>query len=182
MVKKIAFALAAIGISSAAFAGHPGDTVIAPTGINLMAPDSVGVWAIGLEALYMEPTNSQFQYVDRRSTGTVPQTNDNKSVNNSHDWGGTIDVAYMFPGNSRDVKLSYTSLHMSDSSSTSIVNNTALYTLRSPFGSPNTITDAKGSSDYDYDSADLVFGQWIRIGDRLVVHPFGGLRWAEIDM
>lgn len=186
MVKKIAFALAAIGISSAAFAGHPGDAVIAPTGINLMAPDSVGVWSVGLEALYMTPTNSDFQYTSVVTTGVPTSTASNKSVNNSSDWGGTIDVAYMFPGNSRDVKLSYTHLDM-DNSSTSNTYNTNASTLVSPFGAgvgaaANTIDGAKGSSDQNYNSVDLVFGQWVRIGDRLDLHPFGGLRYSSIDV
>lgn len=182
MVKKIAFALVAIGISSAAFAGHPGDAVIAPTGINLMAPDSVDVWSVGLEALYMEPTNSDFQYTSVVTTGVPTSTASNKSVNNSADWGGTIDIAYMFPGNSRDVKLSYTHLDMDDSSTTNTYNTNAS-TLVSPFGSGiNTIDGAKGSSDQNYDAVDLVFGQWVRIGDRLDIHPFGGLRYASVGV
>lgn len=183
MVKKIAFALAAIGLSSAALAGHPGDTVVAPTGVVLIAPDSVGVWAVGLEALYMQPTNADFQYVQINDISAPSATNSNKSVHNEHDWGGTIDVTYMFPGNSRDVRLAYTHLDMDDSSTKSI--NSALEAMTDPFGvtgfgvTPDT---AKGTSDYDYDAIDLVFGQWIRICDRLDLHPFGGLRWASVDM
>lgn len=183
MVKKIAFALAAIGISSAAFAGSYKDQVVAPVGVNLIAPDSVGVWSIGLEALYMEPTNADFQYAQVNDGSTPTAHNKNKSVNGSHDWGGTIDVAYMFPGNSRDVKLSYTHLHMDDNSgSTSTINNGNSISSPFSFGNFNDpIETAKGRSDYDYDSIDLVFGQWIRIGERVDLHPFGGLRWSKID-
>jgi hypothetical protein len=182
MVKKIAFALAAIGISSAAFAGHPGDAVVAPTGVNLIAPDSVGVWTVGLEALYMEPTNSDFQYAQVNDNSLPTNTFHNKSTNSTHDWGGTIDVDYMFPGNSRDVKLSYTHLHMDDNSGSVSTVGTGS-SLNEPFGvSPQNFDGARGSSDNDLDAVDLVFGQWIRIGERVDLHPFGGLRYASIDM
>ena len=182
MVKKIAFALAAIGISSAAFAGHPGDAVVAPTGVNLIAPDSVGVWTVGLEALYMEPTNADFQYAQVDDNSTPTNTFKNKSTNPSHDWGGTIDVDYLFPGNSRDVKLSYTHLHM-DNNDGSVSTVGTTNSLSEPFGiAPVNFDGAKGSSDNDLDAVDLVFGQWIRIGERVDLHPFGGLRYASIDM
>jgi hypothetical protein len=182
MVKKIAFALAAIGLSSAAFAGHPGDAVVAPIGVNLIAPDSVGVWSVGLEALYMEPTNSSFQYAQVEDLSAPASTSKNKSVSGDHEWGGTIDVDYMFPGNSRDVKLAYTHLDMDNGSHVNV--NSALQALDDPFGiSPAIDADsARGHSDYDYDAVDLVFGQWIRVCDRLDLHPFGGLRYASIDM
>jgi len=191
MVKKIAIALAAIGVSSAAFAGGYKDQVVAPVGVNLIAPDSVGVWSIGLEALYMEPTNADFQYAQVSNGASPTSTQSNKSVNSSHDWGGTIDVAYMFPGSSRDVKLSYTHLHMDDNSAnTNIVGQPTASSITNPFTDRTTIgplgdlsdyEHANGTSDYDYDSIDLVFGQWIRIGERVDMHPFGGLRWSQID-
>lgn len=179
MLKKIALALSAVGFSSLALAGHPGDAVVAPAGVNLIAPDSVGVWSVGLEALYMEPSNSEFQYA-QISNGASPVTSlTNKTVDNEHDWGGTIDIAYMFPGNSRDVKLSYTHLDMDDSSNASTVGTTS--TIENPFTGSTSYNAAKGSSDYDYNAVDLVFGQWIKIGERVDLHPFGGLRYAGLD-
>jgi hypothetical protein len=178
MVKKIAFALAAVGLSCAAFAGHPGDAVVGPTGVNLIAPDSVGVWSVGLEALYMQPTNSEFQYAQSSDGSTPVSTRRNQNVDNGHDWGGTIDLAYMFPGSSRDVKLAYTHLNMDDSDNTTAASGGTLF---NPFDT--TQSDAAyGKSQYDYDAIDLVFGQWIKIGDRVDLHPFGGLRYASVDM
>ena len=182
MTKRITLALAMIGLSASAFAGAPGNQVAMPSGINLIAPDSVGVWSFGIEALYFEPANNEYQYGSFNSdTTTSPAVNKNKSTGNSYDWGGTVDATYMFPGNSRDVKLSYTHLDFSDSSTTSIGANQSFNTPNSTdFGAAAT-GSAKGTQDNDVDSVDLVFGQWIRIGQRVDLHPFGGLRYAQID-
>ena len=128
----------------------------------------------------MEPTNSDFQYAQIDDGSSPTNTHTNKSTNPSHDWGGTIDVDYMFPGNSRDVKLSYTHLHMDDNSGSASTVGTS-NTINSPFGYTGA-DGARASSDNDLDAVDLVFGQWIRIGERVDLHPFGGLRYASIDM
>jgi len=180
MFKKISIVLVSIGMSSAVFAGSYKDQVVAPVGVNLIAPDSVGVWSMGLEALYMAPTNADFQYASVSNNATPTTSFNNKSLDPEHDWGGTIDVAYLFPGQSRDVKLSYTRLHLDDSHSTII---SAPNVLSNPFNiGANDADDAVADSDYDYDAVDLVFGQWVRVGERVDLHPFGGLRWANIDM
>jgi hypothetical protein len=181
MTKRITLALAMIGLSASAFAGAPGNQVAMPTGVNLTAPDSVGVWSFGIEALYVKPANNQFQYgqLNTDTTATIP-TFKNKSVSNDHEWGGTVDMTYMFPGSSRDVKLSYTHIDFSNSSNTTVGANQSF-----DAGDFNNAFDtegdyAKGSQDTDVDSVDLVFGQWIRIGQRVDLHPFGGLRYADI--
>ncbi len=172
-----------IGLSASAFAGAPGNQVAMPTGVNLIAPDSVGVWSFGIEALYAKPSNNQFQYgqLVTDPTSDFPSVK-NKSVSSDHDWGGTVDMTYMFPGSSRDVKLSYSHIDFNNSSNT-VVGANQLFAL--PIGDLDDLAGAgdtaKGSQDTDVDAVDLVFGQWIRIGQRVDLHPFGGLRYAAID-
>jgi len=178
MTKRITLALAMIGLSASAFAGAPGNQVAVPSGINLMAPDSVGVWSFGIEALYFEPANNEYQYGSLNPNTTVnPTNNKNKSVGTGYDWGGTVDATYMFPGNSRDVKLSYTHIDFDDSKTTTVGAN---QTFNTPFSTDLAENDtAKGKQQNDVDSVDLVFGQWIRIGQRVDLHPFGGLRYTN---
>lgn len=191
MLKQLSIGLALLGLTSSVFAGSYKDQVMAPVGVNLVAPDSEGVWSVGLEALYMQPTNADFQYAQTTqvAVGPAPQNNidyKNKSVSSDFNWGGTIDIAYLFPGNSRDIKIAYTYLHMDNNKGHDSVIGDQNGVIINPFGitfpnDTNTIT-AKGRSDYDYDSADLLFGQWFRIGSVVDIHPFAGLRWAEIDL
>src|SRR3990167_7960497 len=128
MTKSITLALAMIGLSSVALAGAPGNNMVVPTGTPVIAPDSTGTWSFGLEALYMQ-SNTNFQYA--AVTNTDPVTGfteqDNQSVSNDWNWGGEVDVSYIFPGSSRDVSASYTYLNQ-DGGNDSIV---------SPAGSAN---------------------------------------------
>jgi len=179
MTKRITLALAMIGLSATAFAGGYKDQVAMPTGVNLIAPDSVGVWSFGIEGLYVEPANDQYQYegLNVDTTNTNFPYNQNQSVSNDHDWGGTIDATYMFAGNSRDVKLSYTHIRWDNSSRTVLGANQSF----ADTGLNGEGDIARGSQEHNYDSVDLVFGQWIRIGERVDLHPFGGLRYADIQ-
>jgi len=197
---KMTIALAMLGLSAAAFAGAPGNQVVAPSGVNLIAPDSVGVWSIGLEAMVVQPTNNQFTYAKSEASAfsvgpglsfNYANRARNQSVDPKWQWGGTIDLTYMFPGSSRDVKLAWTHLFDQTSSNRTTIGDNG----DGLFGADRTITPAgivalplvlpgataKGTENTEYNAVDLVFGQWIKIGDRLDLHPFGGLRWAQVD-
>lgn len=166
MFKKTLVSLAMIGASASAFAGMPKDQVVMPTGVNLLAPDSAETWMIGLEALYVRVAGSNITYAQSGNASVPVQTIDNEILKSSSQFGGTIDLGYMFPTNSRDIQLVYTHLDTADSAH-----------------SPNFFFDGvTGHSRYDYNAGDVVVGQWIRIGDRVDLHPFAGLRYASIDM
>jgi hypothetical protein len=178
MTKRITLALAMIGLSATAFAGSPGDNMVAPTGINLVAPDSVGTWSFGLEALYMEP-GTDFQYAQEQDLDSA-SNNDfhNKTVGNHYNWGGEADIDYMFAGSSRDVMLSYTYMHFNNSDD--ITDSDDVDPIAGVGGSARD--RATAGSDQTLNQVDLTFGQLVRIGDRLDVHGFGGLRFADIDV
>ncbi|MFN7096399.1 MAG: Lpg1974 family pore-forming outer membrane protein [Gammaproteobacteria bacterium] len=173
---KITLALAMIGLSAAAFAGAPGNQMVAPTGTPVIAPDSTGTWSFGLEALYMM-SNTNFQYA---TVADGAGTNHNQSVNGDWNWGGEADISYMFPGSSRDVAVSYT--YLNQDGGTDHTNGTA-GTLSGVLGSGflNDPTEAEGSVDQTLNEATLTFGQLLTVGDRLSLHPFGGVQFADID-
>lgn len=167
MLKKVSVALLGLGFSAIALAGAPKDQVVMPTGINLLAPDSVGSWMVGLEALYAKSTSPNFLYFAPSDFSVPVSTIKNKSVDNDSHWGGTADFSYMFPGQSRDLKFVYTHLETPDSSSTGDV-----------FG---LFDSSRGHIRQTYNAVDGVLGQWVRIGNRVDLHPFGGLRYANIN-
>lgn len=166
MLKKIFLGMVISGISISAFAGAPKDLIAMPTGVNLLAPDSAGTWALGVEALYVRASGSDLQYAINLNGSTPVQTIHDQTVNQTSHWGGTIDFDYLFPGSSRDLKFIYTHIEMPDSS----------------YGSDFLFNETKGHVRDNYNAGDILFGQWIRIGERVDLHPFAGLRYASIDM
>jgi len=173
-MKKITLVLAMMGLSTIALAGAPGNNMVAPTGTPVIAPDSTGMWSVGLEALYMD-SNTNYQYADVTGTdGAGNFTQDNQSVTNNWNWGGEVDVSYMFPGSSRDVSASYTYLNFNNSDTVNGVDNVNGFILAGQ-------DSAKGISDVTLNGATLTFGQLLTVGDRLSLHPFGGLQFADID-
>lgn len=180
MTKRITLALAMIGLSSMALAGAPGNNMVAPTGTPVIAPDSTGTWSFGLEALYME-SNTNFQYAsaDAGLNGSGFDQINNQSVTNDWNWGGEADISYMFPGSSRDISASYTYLNQDNSDNVSGTPGTLVGTLG--IGSAYNTDSVYGETDQTLNAATLTFGQLLTVGDRVSLHPFGGLQFADID-
>lgn len=192
MFKKLTVCLLAVLGSASALAAH-GDDMALPTasGVNLMAPHQEGSWSFGVQANYFEP-NYDFNYANSVDTEQVsPSVFDNKvySVDPDYEWGWGVDVTYHFPGEGRDVTASFTQLNTSESDH----GNTATDDADSFTGSGPIFNDdldnsigqsydqVSGHVDADYDAVDLTFGQVITIGDRIMLHPFAGGRYADID-
>lgn len=185
MMRQISFALVSLGLSTTVLAGMPSNTMVVPTpaGINLIAPDSTGAWTFGLEALYVQPTGSNFQYARVNNSSASVNKSTNYAVDPSFAWGWAGDITYHFAGNSRDVMLGYTHVNSDDNDSLSASGSESIsppdFAGESLADDPNQAT---ADSDYHYDAVDLVFGQQITIGQHLLVHPFGGLRYARVKL
>ncbi|NNM58329.1 MAG: hypothetical protein HKM04_00730 [Legionellales bacterium] len=181
MLKRITIALGLLGCSALAFAGAPGNSMVAPlpTGVDLEAPDSLGAWSFGITALYVQPIGGDLQYAQIVDGNAIS----NKSVQPGNAWGGEADITYHFAGTSRDVSLGYTHLD-SDSTAKSGIGHLETIDEGFLFGGEELSSDpdvAKGEMDQDYNSADLTFGQQLLVGNRLVLHPFIGVRYADIS-
>lgn len=183
MYKKASFVMGTLFFSSAILAGHPGDNVIAPIGVNLIAPSSQSFWTIGVEALYAEPSNANFQYAAVQTAGAPSSTYDNKTVSPDYSLGGEFDVTYHFADSSRDVEVAVTHLEMDDSDDVSTQSGSQ--SLQEPFGVTGGILSnpnyAEGSVDNDIDAVDIVFGQTFNIGQAVTMRPFGGVRYADLE-
>ncbi len=195
MIKKISVGLLALaGVSGSAFAGHVEDVTLpaAPAAINVTAPVQQGSWSFGLEALYQQTDNSDFQYAIVEGGTDANEVNRTKTVDPDHHWGGHADVTYNFAGNGRFVTLGYTHLDTDDSNSTAVAAGNNQGPTRSFIRDPLNLgvllpsvdgnwDTARGKQDDDYDAVDLVFGQRIDVGQRVQLKPYGGLRYADID-
>ncbi|MFN7098470.1 MAG: Lpg1974 family pore-forming outer membrane protein [Gammaproteobacteria bacterium] len=173
MKTKLFLVWTALAFSATAMAGAPGNAMVAPKGTLLIAPSSTGIWSIGGEALYMQQ-GSEYRYGDI-GQGTPDQQN--LAAGGAWNWGGELDVTYLFPSSSRDVRFAYTYLGLS---STDSANAPGLITPF-VFFAPLDANSAKAENDETLNQADLVFGQWMHIGNRVGLHPFGGLRYANLD-
>lgn len=187
MTKQITLALAALGLSATALAGHPANAMMplpVSNDINLTAPYQEGMWSFGVEALYWEAANNDLNYaIATVGTGTANVTTRVRSVEPKYDFGWRADVSYHFPGNGRDVNLSYTHFHSDESSNTRRDGTTTVLgsVNSSILPTPTNFETARGVSDDDYDAVDLTFGQKIDVGQRVRLHPFAGIRYADID-
>jgi hypothetical protein len=100
--------------------------------------------------------------------------------------GFTVDATYHFENSKRDVKLAFTHVEMNDGGSTHLSNGQS---FADGFGLiPSTpparsvdIDRIRGETNQDYNAIDLVFGQSIQIGSRVEIHPFAGLRFADLN-
>jgi len=187
-MKRIIIALSCIGLSTSVLAGSYKDQVVAPVGVNLVAPETTGLWTIGFQANYVQASGNEFTYGQLAPVvATSSRTFDRQTVSNHSEWGGSIDIDYKFAQSSRDVKLSYTFYDLDNAKTTQVGNNQQLIAPINLNGGvfPFTVllngSNAKGSVDNDLDAVDLVFGQSIKVGDRVGLHPFAGLRWAYIS-
>lgn len=185
-MKKITLILASLGLLSvsSAFAGHLKDAVVGPTGIDLVALDTSPAWAFGFEGQDVMMTNHQYTFGQVFPPFALnARDHDNKTVGPHPEWGGSIDIDYLFAGSSRDIKFAYTQLDADDGKSVTVP-ATSIMTTAQPLGFPTFVAPdgtAKGIVEDDIMAADLVFGQMFSIGDRVDMHPFAGVRWVDME-
>jgi hypothetical protein len=171
----------------AASAPSPADNIPAPAAVDLNVADSNGAWIFGIEALYAK-TNANYTYTQRDKTvsdidPTILSSSPIKT-GSGNNWGGTATIGYIFPHTARDISLSYTYLDVSNNSSVHADMNNPQDWIRVP-----VMTDggwyiyqknAKDTLDQRLNAVDLTVGQSFHINDRVDLHPFVGLRYANI--
>ncbi|MFN7096398.1 MAG: Lpg1974 family pore-forming outer membrane protein [Gammaproteobacteria bacterium] len=167
-----------------AYAGAPGNNMVPPSGVALIAPSTPGMWTVGLEATMLMPID-KFQYMQ----AVLPQPDGstifhNESVDNQPGFGWGVNVGYQFANTGRDITVAFMTDNTGDSEAYSVPVGTILY---GPNGrsNPLQITDggnAVGTADYRYRAADLTMGQLFTIGQRVTLHPFAGLRYAYLSV
>lgn len=194
MSKKLTAILLLSGLSSlsvnafAASAPSPADYIPAPAAVDLNVADSNGAWIFGLEALYAK-TNANFTYTQRDQLAsdidpTVVSSSPLK-IGSNYNWGGTATIGYIFPHSTRDISLSYTYLDFNSSNTVHANPNDDLDWIRVPVKSDPGWwyihqKDVKDTLDQRVNAVDLTVGQLFHVGDRVDLHPFVGVRYANI--
>lgn len=182
MLKKTTLALFALSLSSAALAGTVGNPAAIPTGTPLLAFENSSFWSIGLEYLYVKSSSPEYQYAQIISNSSPVNTLSNQTVDAGFHSNFELDATYHFSGTDRDVTLAYVHADMEDSNTSTLIGGA---TFAEPFGllpgRRDFVNEIKGASVQLYNGTDFVFGQHMHIGQVFDIHPFGGLRYADLN-
>jgi hypothetical protein len=181
-IKRLSLALVALGLSAPAFADS-----------TVLVPSQHGGFKIGVDALYLRPTNTHLDY----ATVVTTQANFaggydyNKSVTPSFDWGVYAQIGYLFPCTSNDLTLGYTYLRTNDSdelaapapsvNGTTATSNGAVSVMPLSFLANDGFASAEAKAKFTMNVADLETGQRFTTGS-YDMRMFAGLRYAKIDV
>lgn len=199
MKKQLTLGLIALGLASgSALAGTPAKNVLLPKAHNILVtvPEQNGHWDFGLEFLLWQPTNSDLQYAVQRSEqqGAGSSFSHNyfrtKEVSGDHEWGFRLDGTYHMPTQGKDIEMDW--VHFTDgrvhkTSDVGRLGDGDSFAVNIPWDylAP-TLTETQpfdyvhAVQEYDYDHFDAIFGQKMRVGHRVVLHPYAGARFIDI--
>ncbi len=180
-----------VSIAAVTMAASLGAYAALPTGaapFQVVVPNMKSGIEFTLEGLYLQPTNSDFDYATSivSSSGSSSTATNISTVDPDYDLGFRIGLGYIFPDSGNDVQASWT--HFSHNNTDSInFGNGSTFDVITRAGSEytsndNSVTNLAVSSDADfkYDAVDLDVGQYISVGTRLQTRLFAGLRYAQV--
>jgi hypothetical protein len=183
-MKKLAMALATLGLSCGAFAAFPGATD--PTLINI--PDLSGGFVFGIMMDYLQPSpsNGDLDYASLNTLSPLLKSS-LADVVPGYQWGFGFNLGYVFPDTGNDLNISYSHLETTDTQNVfsnnihtiSAINPTFLFFGGVPLMSNLTI--AMDRAEYNINQVDLTLGQMINVGCRVRLHPNVGFRIAQIE-
>ena len=179
-----------------AHAGHIDDAFME---VPVTIPQQIGKWVFGLEALYIKRANDDFHYASTTTINGTPTafTNSDRHVVCPHfEWGSELDISYYFVGDGRFAHFAWERVcghgHGDKTGSSSLILAGPAVMMPAGIGTaptqflPNGLGATVGwnkisaKSDNDYNAVDFVFGQRMYFANRVVLAPFGGLRYASI--
>ena len=170
-IKRLSLALVALGLSAPAFADS-----------TVLVPSQHGGFKVGIDALYLRPSNSDLNY----ATVVLPPdgfftagSQRNSFVDPAYDWGFYAQIGYLFPCTGNDLTLGYTYLR-SDETDSVIAGSGATIAVVPFLGAIFPGGSATGKSEFDLNVADLEGGQRFTTGS-YDMRMFAGLRYANID-
>lgn len=197
MKLKTPIAITLLTCSAVSYAGHPAEDNSLPLKPPVTIPQQIGSWSIAIEGLYLRPANGDYEYALTIGDSTISGINTTENIeankvsalNPEYDWGGRLDVKYLFPGNGRDINVVWTHFHHDDVSHRNRIDGAIMLSRDLQIATPETgnlFTNgwdtARSKSTNHYNSVDLVWAQRMDFGRRVTLRAFGGARYADIDM
>lgn len=170
-LKKTAVAVLAFG-SSAVFAGTMGP-VCTPGNVTIPCPRTA--WDFGAQALYLQSTHTNVDYV-----GTIVNGNGAESylhVNNPWGWGFMIEGSYHF-NTGNDLNLNWYHLDVSGNNSFLIGSGQSFVDVWGDNWAPGAGVSTNASNRWD--AINLEFGQHVNFGEFVNVRFHEGVEYAHI--
>lgn len=181
-IKRLSLGLIALGLSASAFANSA-----------VLLPSQHGGFKVGIDALYLRPTNNGLDYA---TTITFPTNyplgfERNATIDPSYDWGFYAQVGYLFPCTGNDITLGYTYLNSNNHDSvvappavggtpTGIISVFPLSDLAETDTTIGEFGSAEGTAAFTLKVIDLEAGQRFTTG-AYDMRMFAGLRYAHIN-
>ena len=193
--KLLLVGITTLGLSSVAFANGGGF-------INNTQSTSAqnGYWSIGVEGLYLKPTNGDLTYAlvgnpVSFSSGATPINGKTVEIDPDYNFGFNLVGQYCFAGTGNNITASYTHFSSSESDSVSVpeveLNVEDIFDVRplavwSTTIHPDNFDErgdkAKAEVNFDYDAVDLLAGRFVDLGNNLTLNLSAGLRYANINV
>ena len=175
-LKKTAVAVLAFG-SSAVFAGTMGP-VCAPG--NATVPCEKTAWDFGVQALYLQPSFSNFGYLGTGPVAAVNATTGYDTTqynrwNPSYSWGFKLEGSYHF-GQGNDVNLNW--YHINRSKSKNIVVGANFVEPAFAFG---TAVPSRFTVKPQWDAVNLEFGQHVDFTEASSARLHAGLAYVRLS-
>lgn len=142
--------------------------------------DKEAIYQIGVQGNFLWQSNNTAEYdaqgginTGKGLEGLLPLVNEDVDG----EWGGGVDVAYIFPSHKNDIRASYFFLRSDDS--------VAGATIYSSGGALSAAADPSAAThadlDMDFDSADIIVGTYFKPSKNWLVRLGYGLGFVRID-
>lgn len=168
-MKRLLISLATASFATSALAAFPVNT------------NPAGSWVIGATGAFLQAasSNGDFDYAASNIIFASSRDGFIYNLDSDYHWAWGVHGSYFTPNGVNDITLRYFHARNGedDNDTVSFVDGVG------PLGTPNGVTNGDrlwGSESTKLDQIDLVGGQYIPIRSCLTLHPFAGLRWAEI--
>jgi Legionella pneumophila major outer membrane protein precursor. len=180
-IKRLSLALVALGLSAPAFADS-----------TVLVPSQHGGFKVGIDALYLRPTNSHLDYATVVTTPAnfLAGYDHSRSIQPSFDWGVYAQIGYLFPCTGNDLTLGYTYLSSNENDSlvapTPTINgsvatsNGVVTVVPLSFIAQNGFGGVEAKESFTLNVVDLEGGQRFTTGS-YDMRMFAGLRYANIN-
>lgn len=192
-LKRLLWALFALALSTSVFADEYSDDAVSEASADncVMIPMQQGGFKIGVDALYLRPTNSDLDYAAEISfpSNFTGGLENNTAVDPSYDWGFYVQIGYLMSCTGNDITLAYTYLRNNESNSIfvadpfvaggPVIGVLPVGSVGLPDGGLN-FRAASGHADFDLNIVDLEAGQRFTTGS-YDMRMFAGLRYANIN-
>lgn len=184
LTKKLALAVVAFGISSAAFAGSYSAPACTSHAVTIPCADSA--WGVSFEVFWAQATaNDQLYAVSGNATSSVF---DFAQVDPDYKFGFELAGAFQFStGNDLTVRWTRAHSHNNDAfkAGTDTTIQSDLRVGSSAFFAENMVaaTDSNvvAKHNYEFDSIALELGQHIDVGSDMDLRVHAGLQYARVD-